>query len=311
VTGAVLAAAVGFAVLVLASGRFVSGAAGLSLRLQVPAVVVGAVVVGFGTSMPELLASTLAAAAGARDIAAGNVVGSNLANLTLVLGLVALAASPAVTSRVLRREVPLTVAAMGGLAVALGGFTRWAATVLLAAFAVAIGLVLRASRGGDDVLGAEVHSELDQQARRPWRDLVVETAVGLVGTVVGAHLLVSGARGLADRLDLAEGLVGFTLVALGTSLPEVVTAVQAARHGDPDLAVGNVLGSNLFNSLAIGGVAGLVAPGVVDSGLVATAWLSVAVVAGVGLLMWTSRRLARWEGAVLVGAYLVSIPIVA
>ncbi|MBW3557447.1 MAG: calcium/sodium antiporter [Actinobacteria bacterium] len=309
--GAVAAVAAGFVVLVVASGRFVTGAAGLSLRLRVPAVVVGAVVVGFGTSTPELLTSVLAAAEGSHDIAVGSIVGSNLANLTLVLGLVALVAAPTITSRVLRREVPVTIAAMFVLGLALISFTRWAAVALVVAFTIAVALVLRASDVGGDALDDEVHRELDAEARRSWRLLTLETTGGLLGTIVGAQLLVSGAQSFAHRLDIAEGLVGFTLVALGTSLPEAVTGVQAARRGDPDLAVGNVLGSNLFNSLAIAGVAGLISPGAVSAGLVVTAWLSVGVVVGVAMLMVTSRRLVKWEGILLIGVYLASIPIVA
>lgn len=310
--GAVVALVAGFAVLVAASDRFVSGAAGTSLRLRVPALVVGAVVIGFGTSAPELLTSVLAAAEGSRDIAAGNIVGSNLANLTLVLGVVAMIGAPTIASDTLRREVPLTALAMLGLVLALVSFTRWSAFVLLIAFVLAMALVLRAARDGeDDVLGVEVHRELDPRAQRSWRVLIGETVGGLVGTVVGAQLLVTGARSLADRLDLGEGFVGFTIVALGTSLPEVVTGVQAARRGEPDLAIGNVLGSNLFNSLAIAGATGLISPGAVDGGLIVVAWASVPVAAAVGILMWTSRRLVRWEGAVLVLVYLASLPFVA
>jgi cation:H+ antiporter len=268
-------------------------------------------VLGLGTSAPELVTSALAAAAGSRDIAVGNIVGSNLANLTLVLGLVALVAAPTITSRVLRREVPLTIVAMLVLAVALATFSRWAALALVVAFVIAIAVVLRVSHVDADALDAEVHRELDAGALRSWGVLALETAGGLVGTIVGAQLLVTGARSFADRLDLAEGLVGFTLVALGTSLPEAVTCVQASRRGDPDLAIGNILGSNLFNSLAIGGVAGLIAPGVVSSGLLVTAWVSVGVVASVGALMWTSRRLVRWEGVVLIAVYVASVPLVA
>lgn len=310
--GAIAALIIGFALLVVAADRFVGGAAGASLRLRVPAVVVGAIVIGFGTSTPELLTSVLAAAEGSREIAVGNIVGSNLANLTLVLGVVAILGTPAVTSRVLRREVPVTVVAMLGLAAALEPFTRVRAAVLLVGFAAAIVLVLRTTRlDGADVLGDEVHREIDPEAQRPWRVLAAEIGGGLLGTVLGAQLLVSSARSLAERLDVGEGLVGFTLVALGTSLPEVVTAIHAARRDESDLAIGNVLGSNLFNALVIGGVTGLIAPGAIDGGLVLVAWASVPVAAAAGVLMWTSRRLVRWEGAALLATYGASLPIVA
>ncbi len=308
--GAVAAVVVGLVVLVAASDRFVSGAAGLSLRFRVSPVVVGAVVIGFGTSAPELLTSVFAAAGGSHDIAMGNIVGSNLANLTLVLGVVAALAAPAIGAPTLRREVPLMVAGMAGFAAVVGTFSRPAAGALLVGFVVAMALVLRVSRG-DPLLDSEVQQELEEELVRPTRSLVITTAIGLAGTVLGAHLLVEGARSIADRSGLEEGLVGFTLVALGTSLPEVVTAVQASRRGAADLAIGNVLGSNLFNSLAIAGVAGLVAPGATSGGVVAAAWVSVGVAVLVGLLMLTGRRLAPAEGALLLLAYAATIPVVA
>jgi len=311
VSAAFLAAAAGFVLLIVASGRLVKGAAGLAVHLKVPAVVVGAVIIGFGTSAPELLASALAAADGARGIAVGNIVGSNVANVTLVLGIVAVLAAPAVAGGVLRRELPLMLAGMGALAICLSRFSRWSALALLAGFSAVAAVTLRGARGSDPPLPDDVKEELGGDGRRSPRRLALEAAGGLLGTIVGAQLLVSGARSLADQAGLDEGLVGFTLVALGTSLPEVVTGIQATRRGDPDLAIGNVLGSNVFNSLAIGGITGLIGPGLVPQGLVAAAWIAVAVALVVAILMITSRRLTRWEGVLLVGAYLATVPIVA
>lgn len=309
-TGALLAVA-GLAVLVVSSGRFVAGAAGLSLRLRVPPVVVGAVVIGFGTSAPELLTSGLAAAEGSHDIAVGNVVGSNVANLTLVLGVLAVTAAPAITSQVLRREVPLAVAGMLAFAATLQRLERWSALALLVAFVAVMIVLLRASRVSDDALADDVERELDRRARRPTRSLVLECGAALLGTVAGAQLLVSGAVSVAESLDVGEGLIGFTLVALGTSAPEIVTSVQAARRGEPDLAIGNVFGSNLFNSLAIGGIVGLISPGDVADGLIVTAWCAVGAGVLVGGLMRSGRRLVRWEGVLLLGSYVAAIPLVA
>ena len=308
---AIAVTAVGFGLLVVASDRFVSGASRLALRLEIPAIVVGAVVIGFGTSLPEMLTSALAAADGAREIALGSVVGSNLANLTLVVGVVALLARPAITSRVLRRELPIMLAAMALLALCLPRLSRATAAVLLGAFAVAMLSTLRAARVADDPLAAVVEHELRDEAIIPSRRLVVELVAGLAGTVAGAQLLVSGARSIADQAGLADGLVGFTLVALGTSLPEVVTGVQSARRGDADLAIGNVLGSNVFNSLVSGGIVGLLSPGTIGAGLPASAWIGVGVGVGVAVMMTTSRQLVRWEGFVLLAAYVATIPVVA
>lgn len=310
--GALIGSAAGFVLLVVASDRFVAGSAGLALRFRVPAVVVGAVIVGFGTSAPELLASAIAAVDGARDIAVGNIVGSNIANLTLVLGVVAVIAAPTVTSGILRREVPLMALAMLLLAVALTRFSRLAAAGLIVAFVVIMVVFLRSGRPPDDAIAEEVEREIGDEARtRSGTYLAVETALGLVGTVAGAQLLVSGAQSIAEAMDLAAGFIGFTLVALGTSLPELVTGVQAARRNEPDLAIGNVIGSNLFNSLAIGGVTGLISPGVVSPGLTTAGWIATGVGVAVWLLMWTSRRLTRWEGGLLIVAYFATLTVFA
>ncbi|HWI03179.1 MAG TPA: hypothetical protein VNT52_05030, partial [Acidimicrobiales bacterium] len=162
VSAAFLAAAAGFVLLIVASGRLVKGAAGLAVHLKVPAVVVGAVIIGFGTSAPELLASALAAADGARGIAVGNIVGSNLANMTLVLGIVAVLAAPAVAGGVLRRELPLMLAGMGALAICLSRFSRWSALVLLACFS-AVGVVtLRGAQGSDPQLPDDVKEDTSE-----------------------------------------------------------------------------------------------------------------------------------------------------
>jgi cation:H+ antiporter len=308
----ILITVAGLGLLVVASERFVAGASGVSLRLRLPAVIVGAVIVGFGTSVPELLVSSLAALEGARDIAVGNVVGSNLANLTLVLGITALVAVPVIGSKLIRREMPLALIAMLCLAAALPWFTRWSAAGLLVAFALLMVVILRSSlRDRGDALAAETEHDLVEVAHRSWTWLVLATVGGLVGTVVGAQLLVTGAQDIAAGFGLADGFVGFTLVALGTSLPEAVTSVHAARRGEPDLAIGNVIGSNIFNSVLIGGAIGLISPGEVAGGLVLVAWITVGVGALAVGLMRTGFRLVRWEAAVLVVAYFATLPLVA
>ena len=308
---AILFLVLGLALLVYASERFVDGAAGIAFRLNLPAVIVGAVIVGFGTSLPELLVSGIAAAQDNLEIAVGNITGSNIANMTIALGLVAIIAAPKITSRALSREVPLAIAAMALLAVLVGSLTRIDGLVLVVGFVVAMAIVFLSDRGlGDDELAVEADEELHEKAKLSPAVLAMLTLGGLIGTVAGAQLLVSGALRAADELGLADGLVGFTLVAVGTSLPEIVTCVQAARKDEAELAVGNVLGSNLFNSLAIGGVAALIGPGAVSSGLLWASWVAV----GTGIVMWLMMRrgsvLHRWEGGVLVAIYVASVPLV-
>jgi cation:H+ antiporter len=311
---AAVALVAGLALLVKAADAFVLGASRISLMLRVSPVVVGAVVLGFGTSAPELLVSGLAATQGSPAIAAGNVVGSNVANVTLVAGVGALVAGRlAVSSGILRREAPLAALAVAAFALVLQlGMTRWLGVALLAAFAATMAWIVAASFREDDPLGREAERELGAPADTSRRREAVRTGLGLLGTAAGAQLVVLGARGLADGLGIDEGFVGLTVVAVGTSLPEVVTSVQGARRGESHLVVGNVLGSNIFNSLAIGGTIALIAPGPLAGPVIG---LGSAAMVAAGLVAWylmgTRRELVRWEAAVLLAAYAALLPFLA
>jgi cation:H+ antiporter len=300
-------------VLAIASEQFVLGAARLARTLRISAVVIGAIVVGFGTSLPELLVSVVAAAGGTPDIALGNVVGSNIANMTLVLGAAALIAPIVVTSSVIKREAPIALAAMLALGIVLvldspllGG------VLLLGGLVVAMALILLAGRDEpEDPLGPEAIEAVDGRVRSTGGE-TLRAVLGLAGTLAGAQLVVVGAEGIADRAGLSEGFVGLTIVALGTSLPELFTAIQAARKGESDLIVGNVLGSTVFNSLGIAGVAIVIAPGAVAgavAGIGVYAMLALGALAFV--LMVTDSRVRRWEAALLVVAYAALIPFLA
>lgn len=309
-----LACAAGFVLLARAADEMVVGAARLATAFRVSPVVVGAVVVGFGTSAPEMLVSALAAAQGSIDIAVGNVLGSNVANLTLVLGVAAAINVISLQSSTLRREAPLAVG--GAILFALfvqGGLNRVEGAVLLVALAGSLWLIMRAARSqGDSALAADVEELVDGTVIRTRTELW-RTAIGLVGTLVGAQLLVEGATGFAGEAGLAEGFVGVSLVALGTSLPELVTAVAAARRREDDLVVGNLLGSNLFNSLAVGGIAALAGPGPLDDPDLA-GWASlimVAVALGTWALMRRGEQVVRIEGFALVGIYVIAVPLLA
>ncbi len=292
----------GLVLLAVGSGRFVEGAAGLALRLRVSMTLVGAVVIGFGTSLPELLVSVLAALEDAPGIAVGNVVGSNVANLTLILGVVGVLAAPWARAGLLRREAPMCVVAMAAFGAALWWGQRLAGVGLLVLFVTLNVVLVRAGRVEDPLLAAETEEAVGRDAGLGWWRLALDLAGGITGTLVGAQLVVAGATGIAGSLGLDEGFVGFTIVAVGTSLPELVTAVQAALRDEPDLAVGNVFGSNLFNSLAIGGTVTLV--GSAGAGRFV---VPVVVMVGVGLLTWAllarGMRLSRWDGAGLLVVY--------
>ena len=311
---AVLGIVAGLAVLTAAADWFVVGAVRLAARLRLSPVVIGAVVIGFGTSAPEMVVSGLAAGQGELDIAAGNIIGSNIANLSLVLGTAALVTTITVAGRTLRREVPVVLAATAVFALVVqGGMNRWEGLGLLAGAVAAVVAILVSSRGGgDDELTHEVEEFLTD-APVDLRRESLRTVVGLLGTLAAAQLLVLSARSLAADLGLAEGFVGLTIVAIGTSLPELATALQAARKDETDLIVGNLLGSNLFNSLAVGGVAALAGPGGVgDPSLTGAAiWLMLGISLAATTFMWTGRRVVRQEGGFLLVLWLGTLPLLA
>ena len=311
---ATLGLVAGLALLAYASDQFVIGAARMATALRLSAVVIGAVVVGFGTSAPELLVSVLAAAQGQLDIGVGNVVGSNVANLSLVLGVAAVVTPIRVHGKVLRREAPIALAAVVLFAVLVrdGGLTRLDGVVLLGALVAALALVITSARGGDPELESEVAVFVTAGPPSTRRE-GTRTLLGLLGTLAGAQVLVASATTIAREVGLAEGFIGLTVVAIGTSLPELATAVQAARRAETDLIVGNLLGSNLFNSAAVGAGMALAGPGTVTGGPLTGLALAlmVGVTALATLLMVTGRTVVRWEGALLLVGYLAALPLLA
>lgn len=304
----------GLAVLAVAADQFVVGAARVAHAARVSSLVVGVVVVGFGTSLPEALVSALAAGRGELAVAVGNIVGSNVANLSLLLAVGALIAPLAVASSVVRREVPWMLAATVAISLVVqGSYSRLEGAFLLAAM---IGLVVwsvvdaRRSRP-DDPLAAETDEFLEDGAPRLGRE-VGRTVLGLAGTLAASQAVLTGALRLADELGLAAGFVGATIVALGTSLPELVTVVQSARRAEPDLIVGNLVGSNLFNALGVGGLAGIVGNGVVaDPAVTTRAVIAMLVVTGLAAAALVSgRRVTRGEAVVLLVAYVTTVVVV-
>ena len=290
----------GLALLVAAASGLVRGAAALALRLGLTPLVVGLTVVAFGTSAPELVVSVQAALADAGGIAVGNVVGSNVANVGLVLAVAVLVRPLASDPSLFRRDLPALVAATALAALLLAdrqlGRVEGAGLVLgLVAYLV---WSVRASRDQPVDLGVDV-----DPSGPAWRDALFVVA-GLAGLVVGADLFVGAAVGLAEAAGVSNAVIGLTVVAVGTSLPEFATTIVAALRGESEIAVGNIVGSNLFNLLGILGVAALVrpmaAPGLepVDVGVMAAFTLALAA------MLWTGRQLVRVEGAVLLAGYL-------
>lgn len=314
---AVIFIVIGLYLLSRAADEFVTGAVRVSAALQVSVVVIGAVIVGFGTSAPEMFVSGLASAQGDDELAIGNIVGSNTANLTLVLGFAALITPIAVHWTVLRREAPLAFGSTVAFALAVQDGLTTAEGVILGVFLVAsltfIVVSARREVGASREVGALIVEEIDDLMGEEPPELrreLVRTLLGLAGTVAGAALLVEGARTVAEEVGLSEGFVGLTLVAIGTSLPELVTSAVAARQGHTDLIVGNLLGSNMFNSLAVGAITGIAGDGMLDdpdlAGLPIWVMLGVALVTWV--LMMAARVVTRSAGIALLIAYLASLP---
>ncbi len=313
---------VGLVLLTFAADHLVLGASRIAGRLRITPVVVGVVVIGLGTSAPEFLVSGVAAASGDTGIAIGNIVGSNILNLTLILGVAALIASVGVSSTVIRREVRLSVLAVVVFAaIAWFGINIWSAIALTVATVLAVLLLIRWSRlGRNDELAedateyAETPATVDvpvPPARLPGWFEPVRALLGLIGVLVGAQLLVTNASSIAERLGVSQLVIGVTIVALGTSLPELVTTIAAQRRGESDLVVGNLFGSNLFNSLAGGAVIGFAAG--TNPYLRPTAALLVAM-AVTSVVAWAllrrGLRLTRVEGAILLAIGAVTLPIV-
>ena len=293
----------GLILLTFAADRLVLAAARLSRRSGLSPVLIGAVVVGLGTSLPEMLVSGLAAAEpDGMDLALGNIVGSNIANIALVLGLSVILSPIVGQGAILKREGGLMMLGMAALGVlSWDGVLSLGDGVLLGGgLLVALTLlVVWSQRHGAAIDLEEIGRDEDI---RPGVEALF--GVGSLGlTLLGAQLLVTGAEEVAAGLGVSEAVIGLTLVAVGTSLPELATALAAARRGENDLVLGNVLGSNLFNALGVGGVAGIVGNGALQADFRPSllAMLGVAVLAGV--LAAIGNKLDRWQGAVLLACY--------
>ena len=299
---------VGLVLLTYAADRFVLGAARLSTLLRISPVIIGAIIIGFGTSAPELLVTTLATLQGSQDLAFGNIVGSNTANVLLVIGAAAIVRTVRVTVPTLRRELPLMLAAVGLLALLTrtGSVTTVDAIILLVAAAGAVGFIVWSGLN-DRESAAKLEAEVAEyeEGDASVGGAVALAVAGLIGTLVGAQLLVTGATGLARSIGVSEAVIGLTIVAVGTSLPELVTAIAAARRDETDLVVGNVLGSNIFNSLPVAGIAGLLDTVQLDEAFGTSLLIMVVSCAGLAVL-GLRGGIGRIAGFALLGAFAVA-----
>ena len=353
-TAGIIFSVVGLAILAYVSDKFVAAAGSIAAHYRISPVIIGAVIVGFGTSAPEMAVSGIAAANGDSDLGIGNVIGSNVANVTLVLGAAALVAPVPIRRALLRRELIISVGAVGLFALLVqGGLHLLDGIILLGVLAGLIAGLFgtewdrlfrrgpHEAAGGSD--GSEESSSVSSSsdgsdksvssdstsagADPPASDLpesnppdtprthlprrdILWLIIGLGGTIASAQLIVEGAQLIAQALDLGSGFVGLTLVAAGTSLPELVTAAAASRRRMNELIIGNILGSNIFNSLAVGGLVGVIgATDLQDATLAGAATVVMLIcMLAMALFVATRGKVSRIEGAILLAAWFAALP---
>ncbi len=309
-TLAFIAVVFGLALLVWSADRFVEGSASVARHFGMPPLLIGMVIVGFGTSAPEMVVSALAALQNNPGIALGNAYGSNITNIALILGITALISPIAVHSSVLRKELPILtfVTFLAAWQLKDGVISQFDAVVLLAVF---VGLmawtIWQGVQNKEDALGIEMERELDVHAM-PTRRAVFWLVAGLMMLIVSSRILVWGAVEIAHGFGVSDLIIGLTIVAVGTSLPELASSVIAARKGEHDIALGNILGSNLFNTLAVVGIAGAISPMAVGPEvfnrdiMVMTALTLLLFVIGYGFR--GPGRINRIEGVLLLACYM-------
>lgn len=307
--GVVAASLAGGLVLLAAGGEFVvRGAVGVARKFGVSELMIGLTLVGFGTSSPELAASVSAALSGSPGIAIGNVVGSNIANVLLIFAFVAIIKPIPIDARALQRDGWVMLAATAGfigVAVVLDEISRLTGAIFLAALVAYVVLAYVMERRSTPA--AEMHkaeAKLRDPAPSPLWQSAAFAIAGLVMLVYGADLLVGGAKSVARAAGLSETIIGLTIVALGTSLPELVTSVMAALKGRSDVAFGGIIGSNIYNILGIIGITALIQPIAVPVDLLARDWAALYVATLLVLLHAnTGGKVNRFEGAFLLLHY--------
>lgn len=308
---ALLALISGLVILVFSAYHFVAGAAACARLFGMSPLLIGMVVVGFGTSAPEMAVSVLAAYGGNPGIALGNAYGSNIVNIALILGLTALVRPVCVPKQVLHRELPilLAVTALAAWQAWDGQLTRPEALLLLAVFAGLMTVtILKGLQDKYQMLEQELQQEMAATSHPSLAYSLTQLLAGLVFLVLSSRLLVWGAVVLAKGFGVSDLVIGLTIVAIGTSLPELASSLAAAKRGEHDIALGNILGSNLFNTLAVVGLAGSIHPLPVEPSVLNRDILLMAVLTFVLLPFgWAARgpgRISRLEGTLLLAVYL-------
>ncbi len=282
--GNVVALIVGFGLLVVGADKFVEGSSAFARKLGIPSLVIGLTIVAFGTSAPELAVSLVAGLKGANEIAIGNVLGSNIFNLLVVVGCSAMVAPLVIEKELLKRDwvgTILSTLLLGGLLLMGKELSRLDALALLVAFAIIMWMQIRSA-----IHGKTEESKGNSEREKSGIVVGVYIILGLTAIILGGQLSVTGASGIARSLQISETVIGLTVVAIGTSLPELVTSVVATRRGENSIAIGNVIGSNLFNILFILGISALCTP----IGIQVTAIYDTVVLLIVSIVLYAFAR---------------------
>lgn len=297
---------IGMALVLWGADRLTDGAVAIAQRMNVPEIVIGLTIVAMGTSMPEFCVSFAGALKGTADLAVGNVVGSNIFNAMLIVGVAAMAAPMSILKSTVKKDIPFAVfASLILFQLCLNNrITRIEAFVLLIMFAVFMIYTVMGAKNGMPTASEEEAKK--NKSKGLFKDVFYVFA-GLAALIVGSNIFVDNATEIARLLGVSEAVIGLTIVAAGTSLPELATSIVAARKGQSAIAIGNVIGSNVFNILFIIGLTGVFTP----MQIVGLTNIDFAVMLGSMLLLWlmsfTKYTLSRWEGAVLAVLYVVYV----
>lgn len=284
----------GIVVVLWGADRLTDGAVGIAERLRMPQIVIGLTIVAVGTSMPEFCVSLVSALKGTPDLAVGNVVGSNVFNALLIVGITAMVAPMTILKTTVRKDIPFAIIASVTMAFMCidGNISRIDAIVLFALFLYFMVVTVR---------GAKVSDSEETQQKAPmgiWKAIGL-IVLGLACLVGGSNVFVTGATDVAQSLGVSQAVIGLTVVAMGTSLPELATSVVSARKGNSGIAIGNVLGSNVFNILMILGITGIISPMNIQGITLADLFMMTGSVMLLWLFSFTKLTIERWEGAVL------------
>ena len=290
---------IGIVLVLWGADRLTDGAVAVAEKMKMPQIVIGLTIVAMGTSMPEFCVSLISALKGTSDLAVGNIVGSNIFNTLLIVGVSALVAPMSIMKTTVRKDIPFALVASALLLIMCldGDISRIDAAILFVMFLIFMYITLR----GAKVQGTDVE-EKEKKPMATWLS-IVWILVGLACLIGGSNLFVDGATAVATKLGVSEAVIGLTIVAGGTSLPELATSVVSARKGNSGIAIGNVLGSNVFNILAILGLTGVISPMTLKGITMTDLSMMVISIILIWLFSFTKYKIERWEGAILTAVF--------